>query len=283
MSRYGKIGFIGAGNMGEAIIGALIRSEVFSPADICITDLSRQRADMMQKEYQVTVMADNASLFSACQMIMLAVKPQQMTDVLTDISTRSGYGVSERKLLISIAAGFRMEKIENILYAPLDEAARKNLPVVRVMPNTPALVLSGISGMCGNRHAGPEDMAAARTVLAAMGDVIAFEEEALLDAVTGVSGSGPAYVFYLIEAMTLGGIRAGLPEDRAVQLTLTTVEGAARLMRLKGESAESLRKKVTSPGGTTEAAVKVLDDNHVRQHIADAVLAAVRRSEELSR
>ena len=280
--EYGKIGFIGGGNMGEAIIGALVRSRIFPPENIFVTDVSQPRLDHLRQNYGVRTVTDNSGLFSECDIIVLAVKPQQMPQVLEQIAGSSGYAVPKRKLIISIAAGIRMEKIEKILYAPLDQISEKRLPIIRVMPNTPALVLSGISGMVRNRHTGAEDAAAARSVLESMGRVIEFEREELLDAVTAVSGSGPAYVFYLIEAMTQGGIEAGLSPEDAVTLTLATVEGAARLMTVKKESAESLRRKVTSPGGTTEAAIKVMEHNNVRRHIADAVLAAAARSKELS-
>ena len=281
--EYGKIGFIGGGNMGEAIIGALVRSRIFPPENIFVTDVSQPRLDHLRQNYGVRTVTDNAWLFSACDIIVLAVKPQQMSQVLEQIAGSSGYGAAKRKLIISIAAGIRMEKIEKILYAPLDEISQKKLPVIRVMPNTPALVLSGISGMVRNPHTTGTDADAAKSVLESMGRVIEFDREELLDAVTAVSGSGPAYVFYLIEAMTQGGIEAGLSPEDAVTLTLATVEGAARLMRVKKESAESLRRKVTSPGGTTEAAIKVMEHNNVRRHIAAAVLAAAARSEELSR
>ena len=281
--EYGNIGFIGGGNMGEAIIGALVRAQIFRPEHIFVTDVSPQRLDMLKETYGISIISGNAPLFSECDIIVLAVKPQQMPQVLEQIAGASGYAVPKRKLIISIAAGIRMEKIEKILYAPLDAGSEKRLPLIRVMPNTPALVLSGISGMVRNRHTAAEDAAAAKSVLESMGRVIEFDREELLDAVTAVSGSGPAYVFYLIEAMTQGGIEAGLSPEDAVTLTLATVEGAARLMTVKKESAESLRKKVTSPGGTTEAAIKVMEQNNVRRHIADAVLAAAVRSKELSR
>lgn len=281
-SSYKHIGFVGAGNMGEAILGALIGSDLSAPENISVSDISEDRLKWMRDTYGVRTLTDNGRLFRESDIVVLAVKPQQMDMVLSQIVAGEGYGIEDRKLVISIAAGVRMEKIEAHLYGPLDAAQRERLPIIRVMPNTPALVRAGISGMSPNRHAAEADIDAARTLLEATGQVIAFDE-ASLDAVTGLSGSGPAYIFYLIEAMTEGGIRAGLSPEDAAALTVATVDGAVKLLMAKDESPESLRKKVTSPGGTTEAALKVLDSNQVRRHIADAVVAAAERAEELSR
>lgn len=281
-SSYKRIGFVGAGNMGEAILGALIRSGVFAPENIFVSDISEARLDWMRKEYGVTTLTDNPRLFKECDILVLAVKPQHMDQVLERIANGEGYGVSRRKMVVSIAAGVRIGKIESHLYPSLDSAQRERLPIIRVMPNTPALVQAGISGMSPNRYAVDGDIETARTILESMGEVITFEE-ALLDAVTGVSGSGPAYVFYLIEAMTEGGVRAGLSPEDAAALTVATVDGAVKLLMARGESPESLRKKVTSPGGTTEAAIHLLETHQVRRRIADAVVAAAERAKELSR
>ena len=276
-----KIGFIGAGNMGEAFAGALIRTEIVSPTMICMSDVSTDRLDMMAKTYGINVTSDNFALFSDCDIAVLAVKPQQMTPVLSEISGHKDYTVRDRKLVISIAAGFPIRKIENILYPQLNEQQREKLPIIRVMPNTPALVLSGMSGMSPNRHADADDIRITRTLLEAMGKVIEFEEEKL-DAVTALSGSGPAYIFYMIEAMTEAGIQTGLGADDSAIMTIATMEGAIRLLKERNESPASLRRKVTSPGGTTEAALKVMENNKFKQCIIDAVAAAARRSKELS-
>jgi len=276
-----KIGFIGAGNMGEAFAGALIRTEIVSPTMICMSDVSTDRLDMMAKTYGINVTSDNFALFSDCDIAVLAVKPQQMTPVLSEIAGHKDYTVRDRKLVISIAAGFPIRKIENILYPQLNEQQREKLPIIRVMPNTPALVLSGMSGMSPNRHADADDIRITRTLLEAMGKVIEFEEEKL-DAVTALSGSGPAYIFYMIEAMTEAGIQTGLGADDSAIMTIATMEGAIRLLKERNESPASLRRKVTSPGGTTEAALKVMENNKFRQCIIDAVAAAARRSKELS-
>ncbi len=277
-----KIGFIGGGNMGEAIIGALLGSRIFPEKNIMVSDASDERLKYMESSYGVVAGRDNRRLFLECDTVVLAVKPQQMPEVLGDIAQTSGFGGGKRTLVISIAAGFPLRKIEALLYAGLNRDERRAMPIIRVMPNTPALVLAGMSGMSPNRHAGEDDIRTAMEILKAMGEVIVFEEDKL-DAVTALSGSGPAYVFYLIEAMTEAGVAAGLDPRDAAALTIGTIDGAVRLILAKQESPASLRRKVTSPGGTTEAAVNVLEKNNVRGHFIDAILAAARRAEELSR
>lgn len=276
-----KIGFIGAGNMGEAFAGAIIRTGMLSRDLIFMSDVSKDRLDLTARTYGIRVTQDNFALFSDCDIAVLAVKPQQMTPVLSEIAGHKDYTITERKLVISIAAGFPLRKIENILYVPLNEKQKEKLPIVRVMPNTPALVLAGMSGMSPNRHADAEDIRLTRALLEAMGKVIEFEEEKL-DAVTALSGSGPAYIFYMIEAMTEAGLQLGLEPEDAANMSLATMEGAIRLMKERNESPESLRRKVTSPGGTTEAALKVMENRKFRQCIIDAIAAAARRSKELS-
>ena len=276
-----KIGLIGGGSMGEAFVGALAKSVISDPSMILVSDVSEERLEVLRNTYAVSVTGDNNRIFSECNVIILAVKPQQMGAVLSEISDNPGYRVTERKVIVSIAAGIPLKKIEDFLYAPLDEASMEKLPIIRVMPNTPALVLAGMSGMSANRYAIDEDRTVARTILSSMGRVIEFEENDL-NAVTALSGSGPAYVFYLVESMIAAGIETGLTSDDASVLTLTTLKGALALLEGRSESAEQLREQVTSPGGTTEAAFRVLDKNGVKQSIIDAICEAKHRAEELS-
>ncbi|MFP4308123.1 MAG: pyrroline-5-carboxylate reductase [Desulfococcaceae bacterium] len=276
---FNSVGFIGGGNMGEAMIGALARTGRFPPDQIFVSDASSERLDFLKKTYGVSTTLDNGDVFQNADVVVLAVKPQQMAPVLSGIADAP---VARRKLIISIAAGFPISRMEEILYADRPAEEREKLPIVRVMPNTPSLVEAGMSGMSPNSHAAPADVSAAENILSAMGRVRVFQE-AELDAVTGVSGSGPAYVFYLAEAMAEGGVAAGLEADAAAELALATIEGAARLMREREESPAELRRKVTSPGGTTQAALEHMEANQVRRHIADAIVAAARRAAELSR
>ncbi|OQW96609.1 MAG: pyrroline-5-carboxylate reductase [Desulfobacteraceae bacterium A6] len=277
-----KIGFIGAGNMTEAFIGAVTRAGIIPSTMIYASDVNSERLNMLKKTYGVSVMDDNFNVFSMCDIVVLAVKPQQMSDVLSQITSRNDYGIERRKIVISIAAGVPLGKLESFLYAPLEKEKSGNLPIIRVMPNTPALVLAGMSGMTPNRNAVPDDINTARTILEAMGKVIEFKEEAL-DAVTALSGSGPAYVFYLVESMIQGGIDMGLDPYDAAILTVTTLKGSVALIEEIGESPELLRRRVTSPGGTTEEAFKVLEKKRVKETIIEAMAAAARRSKELSR
>ena len=276
-----KIGFIGAGNMGAALIGAVIQSQLYRPEDVYAFDVDTDRCNAIGQQTHIGVLASNAELFSLCDIVVLAVKPQQMTAVLKEVAQLADISDKPRKLLISIAAGYPIDKIESILYDQLDDHQAGRLPIVRVMPNTPALVLTGMSGMSANRFADAGDVKRARSLLEAAGRVLEFEEQQL-DAVTALSGSGPAYVFYLIEAMVQAGTRIGLPPEAAAELTITTLKGALKLLEKSGESPEVLRRKVTSPGGTTQAALEVLESRNFKEAVSDAIAAAKVRAIELS-
>ena len=276
------IGIIGAGNMGEAFIGAVLTSKLFTKSEVWVSDVSSDRLALMETNYGVRTTLDSPVLFDRCDVVVLAVKPQQMEAVLSRVAPRAGDALERPKLVISIAAGIRIKKIEAILLAGLPPEKHGLLPIIRVMPNTPALVLEGVSGMSANRHASAEDVETARLILSAMGSVVLFDE-ADLDAVTAISGSGPAYVFYLAESMISAGIHLGLSMENARALTVGTLKGAVALMEQMSEPPEDLRRKVTSPGGTTEAAFKVFEKNDTQAVIVEAIKAAAKRSRELSR
>ncbi len=276
-----KIGLIGAGNMGEAIINGLTKSGLCKSAQIWASDVRGARLRQLKETYKINTAEENAELFDRVDIVILAVKPQHMDEVLQALAGTFPHTIKRVKLIISIAAGFPMKRIEGHLYAPLDENSKGLLPIVRVMPNTPALVLAGMAGMSGNRYAKEADLSQARTILEAIGKVIEFEEEDL-DAVTALSGSGPAYVFYVIESLVEAGAGLGLRPSHALMLTLETIKGSVRLLEETGEAAASLQKKVTSRGGTTEAALGVLESHKVKEHLMEAVRAAAQRSVELS-
>jgi pyrroline-5-carboxylate reductase len=279
-TNHQNIGFIGAGNMGEAMAGAIIGAKLTPAQNVFVSDINGPRLDSLQRTYGLSIARGNGELFASCDIVVLAVKPQYLNDILSDIAAGAGYRIRKRKLVMSIAAGVSLARIESVLYNPLDETQRQRLPVIRVMPNTPALVLAGISGMSPNRYATAQDTAQARHILESMGQVLSFEETDL-DAVTAVSGSGPAYVFYLIEAMVAGGQRCGLSQAAATTLAVATVRGAAALIDKKGASPRQLRQNVTSPGGTTEAAIAVMDAGGVKETLMQAIEAAARRAREL--
>lgn len=269
--------------MGEAIIGALLRSEISLPEEILISDPSRERLAHLQNKYAVGIAQNNLDLFLQSEIVILAVKPQAMEPVVREITEAPEYqSVSDTKLMISIAAGVTIQKLEALFYLSSGNGAPEKKPIIRVMPNTPAMVLSGMSGMSGNQYASPADRKTARIILEAMGSVVEVKEEDM-DAVTAVSGSGPAYVFFLAESMIEAGIALGFDPDTAVTLTMKTIEGALKLMQESTDTPETLRKKVTSPGGTTEAAFQVLSANRVKAVMVEAISRAAERSRELSR
>ena len=249
------VGFIGAGNMGEAIIGAILTSGLLPASMVYISDTNNSRRAYLAEKYQVSDLRSNIELFETCQIVFLAVKPQQMPGILEEMANQSNYTVPERKLIISIAAGYPIRKLESKLYSTLSEKEIKNLPIIRVMPNTPALVLSAISGMSTNRFANRKDIQSTHTLLEAIGTVIQFDEDEL-DAVTALSGSGPAYVFYFVESLVKAGTQVGLDPNAAIMLATKTLSGSVKLLEASGESPRDLRQKVTSPGGTTEAAIQ---------------------------
>ena len=276
-----KIGIIGAGNMGEAIINGIIKSGLCEPTEIWASDVREARLRQLKDMYKINITDENMQILDEADIVILAVKPQDMDGVLQHIASTFPRTIKGVKLFISIAAGFPIKKIEKHLYASLDENSKGLLPIVRVMPNTPALVLAGMAGMSGNQYAKESDLKHARAVLEAIGKVIELKEEDL-DAVTALSGSGPAYIFYVIESLVEAGTGLGLRPSHALSLTLETIKGSVKLLEETGEAAASLRKKVTSKGGTTEAALSVMERHKVKKHLIDAVRAASRRSEELS-
>lgn len=278
-----KIGFIGAGNMGQAMIGALIKSQCSAPSNLFVCDVIKQQTDTLQESYGIKVLPDNSALIKTCDVIIFAVKPQSVEQVLSELKATTTFKeTSGRKIFISIAAGTPIRKFESYIYdAIIKDDKKRQMPILRVMPNTPALVLSGVSGVCANSYATTEDMQIAKKILAAMGKVIECQESDM-DAVTAVSGSGPAYCFYLAEAMIEAAINLGLSPENAAVMTAATLKGAMILLENQSISAKELRQKVTSPGGTTEAAIKVLDDNSVKKSIIQAITAAAQRSKELS-
>ncbi len=277
-----KIGFIGAGNMGTAMVGALIRSGDFPPERIYVSDKNKEQTDALKSLYDLCVATGNTEIVKTCDIIVFAVKPQIIDHVLADLAAEKAFDdLTRRKLFISIAAGIRLRKFEAVIYSGKDDPARQQMPILRVMPNTPALVQAGMSAVCANSHASENDLQTARSILSAMGEVYLCDESRM-DAITAISGSGPAYCFYLVESMVAAGQQLGLPAADARELTVATLAGALKLLVLENEAPEALRRKVTSPGGTTEAAIRVMDENGVKNAIVSAIAAAAERSRQLS-
>jgi pyrroline-5-carboxylate reductase len=263
------VAFIGAGNMGEALIRGLLAAKTVDPSQIIVADIRAERRDFLARGFGVRAVSDNAAAVKSADIIVLAVKPQQMNEVLVALAPVA----NGAKLFISIAAGITTARIER----GLGGQAR----VIRTMPNTPALVGAGAAALAKGSHATDEDIAMAESILGAVGVTVRVDE-ARLAAVTALSGSGPAYVFHVAEAMIKAGVAVGLDEGLARKLAIQTIYGAAKLMAESGEAPAELRRKVTSPGGTTEAALNVLNERKLEEAFAEAIRAAEKRSRELS-
>ncbi len=269
LSNDTSIGFIGAGNMAGALIEGLLANGVAaSRLWASDTDQGKLAAFAAKGVHTSTV---NADLVRACEVLVLAVKPQVMAAVVGALKTELA---SKPCLLVSIAAGIQIDSLQ--------EWTSPRQAIVRCMPNTPALVLAGASGVVANAHVSAEQKAAADAILKAVGIVCWLEKEAQIDAVTALSGSGPAYFFLLMEAMQAAGARLGLPAETANALTLQTAFGAAKLALQSDVNAAELRRRVTSPNGTTEAAIKQFESEAFRDIVDRALGKAAARSKELA-
>ena len=266
-----KIGFIGAGNMAEAIIKGVIDAKIYKAKDIVISDIRSDRLIFVCDKYKVASMAGNSELAKTVGILVLSVKPQNMTQVLDEIKG----AVGKNLLIVSIAAGITTDRIQKIL---------GRLPVVRVMPNTPALIGQGTAAIYATKQAAGR-LREVKRIFSAVGLVITVDDEKLLDVVTAVSGSGPAYFFLLMEEMIKSAQQLGLEKQVAEKLVLQTAKGAGLLAveaAGKNQSPETLRKNVTSPGGTTEAALKVFSKCDFEKMVLGALQAAAERSRQLS-
>jgi pyrroline-5-carboxylate reductase len=262
---------MGAGRMATALARGLVAAGIVPARAIVATDPSEAAQRTFLREVQgANVGADNVASVGRADVVWLAVKPQQMDDALAALRP----AIRSDALVVSIAAGITLDQLAGSL------PSRQR--VVRVMPNTPCLIGQGASGFSLGKHATPEDAKLVATLLSAVGAAFEVPEE-MLDAVTGLSGSGPAYVYSMIEALAEGGIAAGLPARLAAELAARTVAGAAAMVLQTAETPAVLRERVTSPGGTTVAGLAVLTERGFNKAVADAVQAATRRSAELGR
>jgi pyrroline-5-carboxylate reductase len=259
--------FIGGGNMASALVGGLLK-QGWPAAELRVVEILPQARAALSRQFAVAAEPAVPDCFDAQEVVVLAIKPQHMLDVARELRSRlSG------QLVVSIAAGIRTGDLSRWLGGYEQ--------IVRVMPNTPALVLAGISALFAMAAVAADARARAEGILSAVGGTLWVEREELMDAVTAVSGSGPAYVFYFMEAVIRAAEELGLAPEQARTLTLETFYGAASLARQSGESPAALRVRVTSKGGTTERAVNALEAAEVRQHLIDAVKQAADRSREL--
>ena len=263
-----RVGFLGAGNMGEAMIKGLLQTGLVPAAAIAATDVRADRLREVAKQYGVRAAASNVDLVGGADVVILAVKPQIMGAVLKEISG----AVDRGKLLISVAAGVPVATLRGGLGKP----AR----LIRVMPNTPALVLEGVTAIARADGLDAGDLEMAQELFGAVGRVVVLDEDAL-DAVTGLSGSGPAYVAIVIESLADGGVKMGLDRATAMTLAAQTVLGSARLILETGAHPGQLKDMVASPGGTTIAGIAALEEGGVRRTFISAVERATLRSREL--
>jgi pyrroline-5-carboxylate reductase len=265
----GLIGFIGAGNMAEAIIGGVLIKDVYAPADILIYDILQDRTQLLSDTMGVSTVQDPVTLLQEVPTVVLAVKPSTITIVINELKSSL-----RDKLIISIAAGVPIDSLTHVL----GEDAR----IVRVMPNTPALVGEGASVLAASTACSSEDIACAKGIFSAVGLCLEMEER-FLNAVTALSGSGPAFCFLFVEALCDGGVRAGLPRDAALKLAAATLKGSAEMILQTGKHPGDLKDMVTSPSGTTIEGVSVLESGAFRSAVMDAVFAAYMRACELTK
>lgn len=267
MLKNSTIGFIGGGNMAEALIKGMLNGGIAAD-NISVAEPLAERREYLSQTYQVKTVEENSAVATA-QLLVLAVKPQMAASAMSSLDG----SVNADKLVISIMAGVSTITIE--------ESMRNVVRIIRAMPNTPALVQSGATAICAGRRAEKADLQMAQELFATVGSVVTITEQQM-DAVTGLSGSGPAYAFSFMEALTDAGVKNGLSRDTASKLAVQTLLGAAKLVQESGLHPAQLRDQVTSPGGTTIAALHTLEKGCFHGLIMDAVDTAVKRSGELS-
>ena len=262
------LAFLGAGAMAEALARGLVASELYSPAEIALFCPSQTRARALADSIGARYAASPLQAVEGASAIILAMKPHQIESALEPLRA----GITSEQLIISVAAGVSTARLQACFENPV--------PIVRAMPNTPALIGAAATAICRGPHADSENLATARSIFEAVGVCVEADEK-LFDAVTGLSGSGPAYVFNFIEALADGGVRAGLSRAVALKLAAQTVMGAAQMVLETGEHPGVLKDRVASPGGTTIAGVHELERGGFRGIVMDAVMAASERSKEM--
>lgn len=266
-----KLGIIGTGNMGEALIAGLLAKKVLRSTQISGYDVSRARLNTIGRRYKIRTTPSLKKLVQSSTILLIAIKPQQIRGLLGEIKTL----LKKEQLILSIAAGINVKQIEKEL--------GKNRKIVRLMPNTPALIGEGATSFYLNRNCSNKDKRKTELIFSAVGEVFEVKKESLLDAVTGLSGSGPAYVYQFIEALITGGQKQGLKREVARQLALQTVIGATELVKRTKKEPKELIKKVTSKGGTTLAGLKVLKQKKFSSIVQQCIGAATRRAKELGK
>jgi len=270
LNKIRKIGIIGAGNMGEALIAGFLKSKAFSPQDVYASEIIEKRRKYITSNYHIKCFDDLKNLVESSDLIMIAVKPYDVKNVLESI----GKEITPEKTLLSIAAGIKLDYMKK--YLPED------VPIIRVMPNIACFVREGMMSICSSDNTPKEKLEAVKDVLSLLGRVMILDEK-YFDAVTGLVGSGPAYIYLVIEALSDAGVRLGLPRDVAITLSAQTTLGAGKMVVETGEHPAKLKDMVVTPGGTTIEGLVELERGRVRATLIDAVIKATERAKELSK
>lgn len=263
-----QIGFIGAGKMAQAIINGVLNSGFSTLDNIYAFEPDQKIVASLKQDFNLNFCIDNNEVVEKSDVIIICVKPHLVETVLKEVN----YSLTENKTIISIAAGISTKKMENII--------QEDIAVIRVMPNTPALVGEGMSALCKGKNCTQETMDYAMELFSKFGRVLEIEEK-LINAVTGVSGSGPAFMYLLIEALADGGVRLGLKKDVAIELAAQTALGAAKMIIETGKHPTILKDEVTTPAGTTAEGLYSMEKDNIRASLIRAVVKTARRSEEL--
>lgn len=264
-----KIGFIGAGTMGSAIIEGLLDTAFVNHQEVFASEIDKNKAKEIHEKLHIKVFTDNNDLANICDVIVLCVKPYFIKDVIEQIKDN----ITEKKIILSIAAGVKTQTIEEII--------DKNIEVIRVMPNTPASIKQGMSVISKGKYATENTAKYALELFSKVGESIEVEES-LIDAVTGISGSGPAFIYLIIEAMAQGGIELGLDKDKAIKLACqTAIGGANMILKYNEKSPEQLRKEVATPGGSTERGLITMEEEKIFEKLIKTVKDTAKRAEEL--
>lgn len=267
MLKGKRILFVGGGAIAEALVRGMLQAGLVAAGQLTVSDVAAERLDYMAKTYAVATARDSAAAAAKADVLFLTVKPQVIGEVLTALSP----AVVKTALVVSVAAGVAIATLQDKL---------PEVPIIRVMPNTPVAVGAGMSAIALGRYASDKDGEMAAALFASVGRVVTVKEDAM-DAVTGLSGSGPAFAYLMIDALADAGVRVGFPRQMAITLAAQTLYGAAKMVLETGEHPAKLRDMVTSPAGTTIAGVHVLEQKGVRAALMDAVVAATERSREM--
>ncbi|GIW21194.1 MAG: pyrroline-5-carboxylate reductase [Candidatus Sericytochromatia bacterium] len=269
IEEYKKISIVGAGVMGEVILDGIISSNLYSPKNVLITALRPKNLEIIKEKYNVNISTDNRTVVNFSDIIILAVKPNNMESVIKEISNES---LKNNTIIISIAAGISIKKISNLF--------NKNLPIIRVMTNTACMVKNGMSVLCGNEFVTPYQMNIAKEIFNSVGETMTLQEK-YFDAVTGLSGSGPGFLFLIAETLIDAGVLQGLPRDVSRKLVIETMLGSSLLLKKTDKHPAPLKDMVTSPGGTTIAGIQVMEEYKVRAALLKVVEVATKKSKEL--